>query len=150
MMRNDIKYQFLSILLILPLVSPLSSGSGILPFLAKLVPQSQNGRNLPIPDERDPFVLSQIERLAFCESSGREDIKIVDTNGWYSHSCLQFQFPTFKQYVRRYNLLPDATDEELLNMIGDCEFQKDLAYRMIAEDAGNWTHWARCSEILGF
>jgi len=149
-MRNDIKYQFLSILLILPLVSPFSQGSGIIPFLTELASQVKNERNLPIPDTRDQSLVAQIEDLAFCESSGREDIKIVDTNGWYSYSCLQFQFPTFKQYVRRYGLLPDATDEELMNMIGDCEFQKELAYRMISEDSGNWSHWVRCSERLGF
>jgi hypothetical protein len=121
-------------------------------LLDKLSSWGHFERNLPmseVVDTRDPVLLAQIEELAFCESSGRENIKILDTNGWYSHGCLQFQFPTFKQYCKRYGILPGATDEELLAKIGDCSIQKDLAYRIISESPDNWAHWAVCSKKIG-
>jgi len=149
MMINDTKYRLLYIALILPLFSPFSSGSGIIPFLTERLSQVNFERNKPIPEVRDPLILAQIEELAFCESSGREDIKILDTNGWYSHGCLQFQYPTFKQYCKRYGILPGAEDEELLNVIGDCAVQKELAYHMISESPDNWAHWATCSKSIG-
>jgi len=152
-MINDTKYRLLSIALILPLFSPLSSGSGIMPFLTELASQVNFDANKPIPevvDTRDPLILAQIEQLAFCESSGQEDVVIVDTNGWHSYGCLQFQFPTFKQYCKRYGIFPEAEDAELLNVIGDCAVQKDLAYRMIQESPANFSNWAVCSKRLGF
>lgn len=82
-----------------------------------------------------------IEQLVTKESNGKANIKIVDRNGYFSYGCLQFQMRTFREYVRKYNLLPEAEDEELKNMIYDCEFQKYLAKKMLEDNPDNWRHW---------
>ena len=82
-----------------------------------------------------------IERLALAESSNTATITILDVNNKHSYGCLQFQEQTFIGYVKRYKLLPEAEDGEIMNQIYDCPFQKDLAGRMIQEDYDNWRHW---------
>ena len=156
-MRNNAQHTFLSILLILPILAPNLGGltGGGVPYYSLLKDALERNfepnKGIPeVVDTRDPVILAQIEQLAFCESSGQEDIKIVDTNGWHSYGCLQFQFPTFKQYCKRYGIFPEAEDDELLNVIGDCAVQKDLAYRMIQESPEAFAHWAVCSKRLGY
>jgi hypothetical protein len=78
-----------------------------------------------------------IEELSEKESGNNAKVKVKDVNGRYSYGCLQFQWATWTNYLRRYSL-PVASS------IFDCEAQKDLASRMILEDYGNWRHW-RCS-----
>jgi len=82
-----------------------------------------------------------IDKLSIVESGGRPGIKILDSNNKYSYGCMQFQMDTFRSYVRKYDLLPEAEDLELENWIYDCEFQKYLAHRMISEDPRNINHW---------
>ena len=75
----------------------------------------------------------------------------IDRNGLRSYGCLQFQLPTFKQYFIRY--YPEAaknmekTDWE--NQIYDCDLQKELAYKMLKDDYGNWKHWNWSITIRG-
>ena len=82
-----------------------------------------------------------LDKLAARESDGKANLKVLDHNHQYSYGCLQFQMPTFKSYVHKYNLLPEAEDKELENMIYDCDFQKNLARLMIQDDYGNWRNW---------
>ena len=82
-----------------------------------------------------------INELVQKESEGRADIKILDSNGRYSYSCLQFQEQTFRFYVERYNLLPGVEYAEVMNWIYDCEFQKLIALKMLEEDHNNYLHW---------
>uniref|UniRef100_A0A6M3J6D7 Transglycosylase SLT domain-containing protein n=1 Tax=viral metagenome TaxID=1070528 RepID=A0A6M3J6D7_9ZZZZ len=96
----------------------------------------------------DGDIKQQIEELAFCESSNQADVVIVDTNGYYSYGVLQFQYPTFQQYIRRYDLLPNVEEAELKNWILDADLQKYLAYRMISEDQKNWYHWRNCAKVI--
>lgn len=80
--------------------------------------------------------------LSHCESGGREDIVILDTNNRYSHSCLQFQARTFNHYSERYGF----EDVDIMN----CEHQKDVANEMLKENYNNWQHWYNCStKIIG-
>jgi hypothetical protein len=154
MMKNRIAYPLLLLLIFTPTYTPnlgLFGGGSVFTLLSdKLVSQSPTAPKKGILDTRDPVLVAQIEELALCESSGRENIKILDTNGWYSHGCLQFQVPTFKQYCERYGIFPEAEYEDYINLIGDCQIQKDLAYDMIKEDPKNWGHWKVCGEKLGF
>ena len=78
-----------------------------------------------------------LAELSHCESSGREDIVILDTNNRYSHSCLQFQTRTFNHYSERYGF----EDYDIMN----CEDQKDVANEMLKENYNNWQHWFNCS-----
>lgn len=84
---------------------------------------------------------SWLDQLAELESHNRGDLKILDHNNLYSYGCLQFQMPTFKEYVRKYDLLPNTEDSELENVIYDCSFQKTLARKMILDNPSNWQHW---------
>jgi hypothetical protein len=82
-----------------------------------------------------------LEKLSQKESEGDEQVVIVDSNGFRSYSCLQFQLATFVEQVKKYNLLPEAEDVEIRNMIMDCEFQKQLARKMIEDNVQNVSHW---------
>lgn len=75
--------------------------------------------------------------LSYCESGGREDIVILDTNNQYSYSCLQFQERTFNYYSKRYGF----ENVDIIN----CEHQKDVANEMLKENYNNWRHWYQCS-----
>lgn len=89
------------------------------------------------PDAMDIW----LNKLAIKESEGKTHIKILDHNNYYSYGCLQFQMGTFKSYVKKYGLLPEAEGKELENMVYDCDFQKLLARRMIEDNPNNWRHW---------
>ncbi len=93
-------------------------------------------------------ILTVIDQLVEKESEGKTDIVILDTNNKHSFSCLQFQMSTFKQYVKRYNLLPEAEDHEIENMIMDCDFQKLVAYKMLEENPNNILHWRTSARKL--
>lgn len=92
-----------------------------------------------IIEELDPLGL-WLERLAFSESSGREHIVILDRNGLKSHSCLQFQIPTFEEQTAKYGLAGN---------IMDCAFQKQLARKMLESDPKSWRHWLGSTRKLG-
>lgn len=79
-----------------------------------------------------------IDKLGTYENCGE---KILDSNHRYSYGILCFQEATFKGYVKKYNLLPEAEDNEIMNFISDDEFQKKLARTMIREDCKNLNHW---------
>lgn len=90
-----------------------------------------------------------LDGLAWYESQNHADIKHLDSNNRYSYGCLQFQMETFSSYIKRYGLLPNAEEGEYANWIYDCDFQRDLAKRMLAEDRNNWQHWYTSVEIRG-
>lgn len=90
-----------------------------------------------------------IEQLRQYESGGEDDTVIVDSNNELSMGCLQYQLDTFVGYVERYDLLPNAEDEEIQNMIMDCSFQKRLAKLMILEDIKNARHWYTSVYVRG-
>ena len=82
-----------------------------------------------------------IEKLVYYESNGITDVVVLDWNNKYSYGCLQFQEETFRGFVDGFNLLPNATYEEVMNFIYDCDFQKQLAFKMIDKRYENWRHW---------
>ena len=68
----------------------------------------------------------------------------IDSNGLRSYGCLQFQKDTFllnlkKYYPETYN---NIQGNEWQNLIYDCDFQKQLAYKMIKDNPENIWHWA--------
>lgn len=88
-----------------------------------------------------------INKLATYENCSIEGIR--DNNGLKSFSCLCFQEETFIRQVKKYNLLPYAEDKEILNMIGNCDFQKELAYKMIKDNPENIWHWKTSVKKIG-
>jgi hypothetical protein len=88
---------------------------------------------------------SWINRLARNENCyvGVKGGELVGTwdNGSYSYGALCYKRGTFIMFVKKFNLLPEATDDEIMNQIGDVRFQKQLT-RLVMEDSwNNWSHW---------
>lgn len=90
-----------------------------------------------------------VEKLEEYESNIIEDkdnYKRIDTNGYYSYACMQFQMHTFLHFYNLKNntnleLYKNISLEEARNLISDCELQKDLATWMIKDNPNRWTHW---------
>jgi hypothetical protein len=74
---------------------------------------------------------------------------IMDCNNKKSYGCMCFQYETFKTQVKRFNLLPLAEDNELYNMIGDCDFTKLLARKMLMDDRLAYRNWLNVSKQIG-
>lgn len=83
-----------------------------------------------------------IEKLEEYECKGcPPNFKLIDRNGKFSYSCLQFQERTFRHYIRKYNLIPYAEENEVLNFIYDCDLQKFLAYLIIEDNPNKYIYW---------
>ncbi|HSY52466.1 MAG TPA: hypothetical protein VLC46_26935 [Thermoanaerobaculia bacterium] len=80
------------------------------------------------PDALDLY----IEQLRFAESSGHDDIVIIDTNGKKSYGCLQFQEATFRRSAAKYHVEGD---------ILDCATQRHLARAILANEREGWRNW---------
>lgn len=81
-----------------------------------------------------------INKLSFAESTNRENIVIVDSNGKNSYGCLQFQKATFVAYSKKHKIKGD---------IMSCKTQKELAMSMIKENHNNWRHWFNSTKKIG-
>lgn len=90
-----------------------------------------------------------IDALADAESGNREWIAHQDRDGGYNYGCLQFRERTFRHFVRKFNLAPNAESDSVMNLIYDCAFQKRLAQRMIRENPENWKHWKKTVRRIG-
>lgn len=95
-----------------------------------------------VPDERIRRILTDLVR---CESSGRINVKVLDTNKEYSYGILQFQVGTFNSFGKKYKILSDSLEmSETENLIYDPNLQIKIASKMI--DEGLWYHWKNCYE----
>lgn len=91
----------------------------------------------------------KIELLAMCESTNRPNIRIVDTNGYYSYGALQFQLGTFISYGKKYGILEkDITQDEARTLIFRADLQRAIATEMLKE-VGGWRHWTNCAKKIG-
>lgn len=89
-----------------------------------------------------------IEKLSMCESRGRSNIKILDSNNKYSYGELQFQLDTFIYFGKKYDILPDEfTRKESLLLIHNSGVQKAIAREML--DDGLSYHWLNCVKKIG-
>ena len=86
-------------------------------------------------------------RLSVCESNGRADIKVLDTNNRFSHGALQFQWPTWAGYASK--VFTEAEEQELWNLIYDKDAQMAVAEYMVKENYENWRHWKVCTKKVG-
>lgn len=66
---------------------------------------------------------------------------IIDTNGKLSAGSLCYQDATFISFVKKYNLLPNAEEHEILNMRGDRELQFKASREALMESLNNVDHW---------
>lgn len=103
---------------------------------------SKQEKTLCLEQNKADFIIKNwIDKLEWYESQNNEDIIIIDTNGKKSFGCLQFQKETFIRQVKKYNILPKAEEQEIMNLILDCKLQKKLAFEMIKHNPDNWKHW---------
>jgi hypothetical protein len=111
---------------------------GLMPYAKATTSRTSHASPLEISeiDSLDIY----IERLAFLESSGRESIIVLDTNGRLSKSCLQFQEATWEEQTRIH---------EISGSIMDCQLQKVLARKMLESDPRNARHWKNSTRRLG-
>jgi hypothetical protein len=96
-----------------------------------------------------PTLAQWIDALAVAESGNREWIAHQDRDGGYNYGCLQFRERTFRHFVTKFNLVPNAEQDEVMNLIYDCAFQKRLALRMLRENPENWKHWKKTVRRIG-
>jgi len=85
--------------------------------------------------------------LAYCESSIRPDIRILDSNNRYSYGLFQFQAQTFLSQGQLYGLVGDIELAEVPNIIYDPQLQLALTRKMIQDNKQN--NWYNCSKKLG-
>jgi hypothetical protein len=90
-----------------------------------------------------------LDALAFAESGNRAWIVHRDRDGRDYYGCLQFRETTFRYFVDKFDLAPDAEDAEVMELIYDCAFQKRVAARMICENPRNWRHWRNTVQRIG-
>jgi hypothetical protein len=92
-------------------------------------------------DKDARFLKKWLEELSFAESGNRQWIVHRDRDGRYYYGCLQFREKTFRFFVQKFNLGPATEDDEVMDLIFDCAFQKRLATLMIHDNPDNWKHW---------
>jgi hypothetical protein len=85
-----------------------------------------------LPATKDDLTI-WLEKLAIAESHNSSTMRVLDTNGHYSYSCMQFQMATWLSYGKPLG----ATEDNIY----DCSLQKKVAAKMIRDNHKNWTHW---------
>lgn len=73
--------------------------------------------------------------LIQCESGGKADIKVLDSNDKYSYGILQFQMATWLTYSTQFKTTPGN--------IYDPDLQKTVSLFML--NSGGWQNWYNCS-----
>jgi hypothetical protein len=129
-------------------------------FLGRLVPlakassscadgKEEGSSDLPSGTCIQPPLTKWLNALSFAESGNRPQIVHQDRDGRLYYGCLQFRERTFRFYVKKFNLAPNAQAAEVMALIYDCRFQKRLATRMIHDNPDNWKHWRYTVERIG-
>ena len=86
-----------------------------------------------------------LNTLEFCESRGRENIKILDSNHKYSYGILMFQMDTFLANGKKYGILSSdmtAKRAEESRLIYDVDTQERIATQMLLD--GGHSNWLNC------
>jgi hypothetical protein len=103
--------------------------------------------NIPISEEQavksgisaeETAIDEWVDRLGErerCDPLGTPD------GGSLSYGRFCFKRGTFTMFVKKYNLLPQCEDEEIMNWINDSEFQERLTKIIITNNPEDWRHW---------
>ena len=91
-------------------------------------------------------------KLAERESAGTFDPFIVNPHdakitGYVSTGIFQYQPGTFLEFVKKYDAMPGATDEEIMMAINDPYIQIFITRRTLID--GGWSHWYNSFIFLG-
>ena len=97
-----------------------------------------------ITKEQELWLEFVLPKLLKSESGGNpfavnwEDVK---RTGEPSIGCYQYQRKTFKASIKKFNLLPYTEENEYMNFIYDCDFQKELTRLILINEKEGWLHW---------
>lgn len=87
-----------------------------------------------------------LHTLEFCESRGREQVKIMDSNNRYSYGVLMFQMETFIREGKKYGILDEnLTTKEAEKLIFSKDLQESIAHNMLLN--GGERNWYNCWKI---
>ena len=96
--------------------------------------------NLALADLPD-----DIYKLCDCESDFNPNVRVLDTNGYYSYGILQFQLYTFINYGKKHGILPkELTENEARILIYNPHVQVAIAKEILKEPKG-YRHWLNCA-----
>jgi hypothetical protein len=110
---------------------------------------NSNEKEVGIPKEKEDGLDRWIESLVKAESSGQEDIEIIDANGRWSRGCLQFQDETIRSYSALLGYFVGTSTEDIRSVALSCEASKRLARSMLLDDYKNWRNWYTSSKKIG-
>ena len=85
-----------------------------------------------------------LKALALGENCPRNGM--IDSNGTSSYGKYCYQANTFIAFVREAEMAPHAERAEILNHIGDPEFQDHLTYWVFIHKPNVWKHWRNTVE----
>lgn len=107
-------------------------------------------------DIRADFHNTQVEAwfysLMWCESRGKADAENpLDLDGTPSYGCFQFKPETMRHYASKYGLLSATlTLEEYKNYAFDCDFTKQIVFKMLSDTNVLWEkEFPDCVRRLG-
>ena len=103
----------------------------------------------PQKPRRQRTLAKWLDALSFAESGNRAWIVHQDRDGRFYYGCLQFREKTFRFYVDKFGLAANDEQNDVMELIYDCSFQKRLARRMILDDPENWKHWRTTAGRIG-
>ncbi|HKW96114.1 MAG TPA: hypothetical protein VJN43_00200 [Bryobacteraceae bacterium] len=125
---------------------PLAAG---LLLLASQPARAEGTKRDPSAKRTERALRKWLDALSFAESGNRSWIVHRDRDGRDYYGCLQFRLTTFQYYVDKFDLAPDAEEDEVIDLIYDCAFQKRLATRMLRDNPDNWKHWRGTVKRIG-
>lgn len=92
-----------------------------------------------------------LDELEQCESGGNPTL-IVENDGGSgrnSRGSFMFQFRTAKYYMKKYDMLDGIEDEDIINLIHNRTFSRQLAKKIITTEKKGWAEWFNCSKKIG-
>lgn len=72
----------------------------------------------------------------------------IKHTGEPSIGCLQYQPKTWVEQIKKYNLLPNAEENEYMNYINDCELQQRLTWLILKNEKEGWKRWGTSFVLL--
>lgn len=131
------------------LISILIMPSINLPEFQPPIIQNKSEPQITIPTEKEPAPFDMwLLNLSKCESGNNPEAINPHDHGSPSYGLFQYKKSTWIMGMRKYNLAPNAEDEELMNFIFDRNTQTELTKLILSEPNG-WKHWFVCGKKIG-
>jgi len=113
----------------------------MLPLLVAVLlsqPSDPSILTVPVVSQHEAVQYEWLDKLSFCESSNRVNLKTLDTNNHYSYGLYQFQMRTWSNYKEL-----GTTQENIYDPV----LQRLVAKHIL--DRGGQNNWYICSKRIG-